>query len=131
MLNFRYTILYVDNVKETIEFYIKAFGFKSSFIHESGEYAELSTGNTKLSFSSKSLMKTLGKNTDTPHPQRPVFEIAFESEDVDKSFEIALQGGAQIIQAPRDEPWGQRTSYVSDPNGYLIEICSPIGTHHS
>lgn len=123
---FRYTILYVDNVKESIDFFVRAFGFEQRFIHEAGDYGELSTGDTRLAFSSTGLMKQLNKNPSAPSPKSPTFEIAFESEDVPKDLARAIDAGAIIVQEAREEPWGQITSYVSDPNGYLIEICSPV-----
>jgi lactoylglutathione lyase len=126
IMHLKYTILYVDNVQETIEFFEKAFEVKRKMIHESGDYGELDTGSTILSFSSRTLMKQLGKSVGTPNPERPVFEIAFETENVRLSFERAKKAGAQVVQEVRDEAWGQTTSYVSDRNGFLIEICSPV-----
>ena len=35
-----------------------------------------------------------------------------------------LEAGAEPVLAPVTEPWGQRTSYVADPDGNLIEIGS-------
>lgn len=32
--------------------------------------------------------------------------------------------GAKSIMEPTTEPWGQRTCYVADPEGNLIEISS-------
>ena len=56
-MKFKYTILYVDDVVETFNFYEKAFGLQKKILHESGEYGELDTGSTTLSFSSLKLMK--------------------------------------------------------------------------
>ena len=81
-----------------------------------------------LSFSSRKLMASLGKNPVVADSARPVFEVAFETADVAASFERAVAAGANVVQRPREESWGQTTSYVSDPDGYLIEICSPILT---
>lgn len=122
----RYTILYVDDVAATLDFYERAFALARAFLHESGDYGELSTGETKLAFSSTSLMNQLGKTPGRPAPEAPVFEIAFETDDVRNAFERAVAAGAKPVQEVRDEPWGQITSYVSDPNGYLVEICSPV-----
>ena len=122
----RYTILYVDDVTATLEFYERAFALSRGFLHDSGEYAELSTGATRLAFSSTGLMRRLGKAPGRPNPAAPVFEIAFETEDVQGAFDRAVAAGATPRQPPRDEPWGQTTSYVGDPNGYLVEICSPV-----
>ena len=125
-MKFRYTILYVENVKESMDFFCRAFGLKTKFLHESQDYGELDTGATSLSFSSVSLMKQLDKNPGQADSQKPVFEIAFETDDVRASLKQALDVGATLVQDVRDQAWGQTTSYVSDPNGYLIEICSPV-----
>lgn len=123
---FRYTILYVENVKATLEFFSQALGLDIGMLHESGDYGELVTGETKLAFSSIELMNSLGKTPAAANPTAPTFEIAFEVEDVATALERARNAGAVIVQEVRDEPWGQTTSYITDPNGYLIEICSPV-----
>jgi uncharacterized glyoxalase superfamily protein PhnB len=125
-MQLRYTILYVENVIETLEFYEKAFALKRAMLHECGDYAELATGTTKLAFSSTNAMELLGKTPNKHDAKKPVFEIAFETDDVNKSLQSALNEGATLIQDIREQPWGQTTSYVADKNGFLIEICSPI-----
>ena len=55
------------------------------------------------------------------------FEIAFyvdTFEEVDQKFEEVVAKGATPILAPETEPWGQRTCYIADPEGNLIEIGS-------
>lgn len=54
-------------------------------------------------------------------------EISFDVPtfaDVDKEYEHAIGMGAKPIMEPTTEPWGQRTCYVADPEGNLIEISS-------
>lgn len=123
---FRYSILYVDDVAASIDFYVRAFALEKAYLHESGDYGELATGTTKLAFSSTALMRQLGKTPGRPDPKAPLFELAFETADVRAALDRAVAAGALLVQEVRDEPWGQTTSYVSDPNGYLIEICSPV-----
>lgn len=123
---FRYTILYVADVAASLDFYERAFGLTRQFLHESGDYGELSTGQTRLAFSSRDLMQRLGKTPGKPDPAAPVFEIAFETEDVRGALQRAISAGAELVQDPREEPWGQTTSYVTDPDGYLVEVCSPV-----
>ncbi|MDH5217695.1 MAG: VOC family protein [Gammaproteobacteria bacterium] len=128
-MKFGYTILYVNNVRDTLEFYEAAFGFKSAMLHESGDYGELDTGsNTKLSFSSLELMAELGKNPIKANPNSPSFEIAFETNDVPTALSQALGAGASLVQEVQDMPWGQTTAYVTDNNGFLIELCTPIAS---
>lgn len=127
-MKFKYTILYVNDVSETLDFYEKAFGFERAMLHESGEYGELCTGSTTLSFSSIKLMKKLEKNPTKPNSQAHSFEIAFETDDVKTALSKALKAGALLVQETKDMPWGQTVAYVTDNNGFLIEICTPVAT---
>lgn len=55
------------------------------------------------------------------------YEIALGVENyaaVDAAFDEVTAKGAQPILAPTTEPWGQRTCYIADPEGNLIEIGS-------
>ena len=55
------------------------------------------------------------------------FELALyvdTFEEVDASFKTAVENGAEPMMAPTTEPWGQRTCYIADPEGNLIEIGS-------
>lgn len=125
-MTFRYSILYVEDVATTLSFYEQAFGFTTAMLHESGDYGELATGNTKLAFSSLQLMQQLGKNPGCADAARPVFEIAFETDDVSAALTRALNAGAALVQSVEEMPWGQTTAYVSDNNGFLIELCSAV-----
>ncbi len=122
-----YTILYVQNVEQTLTFYETAFDLKRKMLHESGDYGELDTGATTLSFSSLELMKNMGKNPRSQRAGNPSFEIAFTTTDVERALKKALAAGAELVQGPQDMPWGQTTAFVNDANGFLVEICTPIG----
>ena len=57
------------------------------------------------------------------------YEIALGVENyaaVDRAFAEVTRKGAQPVMEPTTEPWGQRTCYVADPEGNLIEIGSFI-----
>ncbi len=45
-----------------------------------------------------------------------------EVSHVDAEYARAVAAGATPVYPPTDEPWGQRTCYVADPDGNLIEI---------
>jgi catechol 2,3-dioxygenase-like lactoylglutathione lyase family enzyme len=49
-----------------------------------------------------------------------------EASDVDLLHDTLRGAGAQIRQAPRDEPWGMRSLIVSDPDGNLICFASNL-----
>lgn len=55
------------------------------------------------------------------------YEIALSVDNyaaVDKAYADVLKAGAVSIMEPTTEPWGQRTCYIADPEGNLIEIGS-------
>lgn len=55
------------------------------------------------------------------------YEIALSVENfaaVDAAFGEVVEKGAVPVLEPTTESWGQRTCYVSDPEGNLIEIGS-------
>ncbi len=51
----------------------------------------------------------------------------FETDDVAASYARAVRAGAHEVQPPMDMPWGQTIAYVSDLNGFLVELCTPMG----
>ncbi len=126
-MKFKYSILYVEDVSCTLDFYTAAFGMQKRFLHESGDYGELETGQTTLAFAAIVLMTQMGKSPAKADPANPVFELAFETDDVAAALTQAIEAGAQLVQEPKQQSWGQTIAYVSDPNGFLIEICTPIG----
>lgn len=129
MPHFAYTILYVKDVTATIEFYENAFGFKRKFISPDGEYGELLTGATTLSFAQTELAKTNipeGFTESDPAAKPFAFEIGFTVEDVEAAFQHALNAGATVVSKPKTKPWGQVVSYVRDLNGFLVEICTAM-----
>lgn len=127
-MKFKYTILYVGNVKETLDFYEAAFGMSRKMLHEGGDYGELDTGTTLLAFASRELIARIGKSPSIANPSAPCFEIAFETDDVAAGIARAVSHGAKLVQEATEMPWGQTVGYVSDRNGFLIEICTEIAT---
>lgn len=125
-MNLRYVIIYVPDVPATIDFYANAFGLEPGFLHDSGTYGEMVTGETRLAFSAISLMQSISKAVTTEPPERPAFEIAFETDDVTAALARALAAGATPVQDVMRMEWGQTTAYVRAPEGTLVEICTPV-----
>jgi uncharacterized glyoxalase superfamily protein PhnB len=129
MITYSYTILYVANVEETIDFYIKAFGFTQKLITPEKDYAELETGGTTLAFADYSVAEYNGidivKSDISTTP--PAFEITFVTDDIDTAFTQAIEAGAIVVREPTPKPWGQIVGYVRDINGFLVELCTRVG----
>lgn len=129
MLKFAYTILYVSDVEKSIEFYETAFGFSRKFLAPGNEYGELATGETTLSFASVGLANSNLKQgfAESNLKNKPFgIEIGFTTANVDSAVDAAVKAGAVLIEPAKTKPWGQVVAYVRDPDGFLIEICSPM-----
>jgi catechol 2,3-dioxygenase-like lactoylglutathione lyase family enzyme len=125
-----YTMIYVPNVAASLTFFEDAFGLSRRFLHESGDYGELETGETTLAFASHEL----GKMTfpagfvAASESSKPLgVEIALVTPSVVEAHAKALAAGATELKEPETKPWGQVVSYVRCPDGTLVEICSPVG----
>lgn len=125
-----YTLLYVDDVEKTMQFYAKAFGLEAGFFdQERKQYGEMATGETKLGFVHHDTATSHGFSYDkmSLSKQPSAFEIGFVTKDVQGAFDKAVKNGATSVSKPETKPWGQTVSYVRDCNGFLVEICSPMG----
>ena len=125
-----YMILYVADVASSLRFYERAFGFKQRFLHESGTYGELETGETTLSFAAHELgnVNFPGGYIRASESKAPLgMEIGLVTLDVASAHAHALKEGATELSSPVTKPWGQIVSYVRAPDGCLIELCTPVG----
>ncbi|MBD3344199.1 MAG: VOC family protein, partial [Chitinivibrionales bacterium] len=107
------------------EFYSKAFGLETKFIHESNMYAEMKSGETTLSFANNEMLK-MNLGIDAIHGMKNCFEIAFSTNDVEGAFKKAIENGAKELKKPEQKTWGQTVAYVSDDFGTIVEICTPM-----
>ncbi|MDD2054427.1 VOC family protein [Pseudomonas putida] len=129
-MKFGYTIVYVPDVASSLDFFEQAFGFARRFLHESGTYGELQSGETTLSFAAHELgeMNFSGGHIAAHTSPRPLgMEIGLVTDDVIAAHARALAAGALELTAPTTKPWGQTVSYVRSPDGTLIELCTPMG----
>jgi lactoylglutathione lyase len=128
-MKYAYTILYVQEVSETLAFYEQVFGFVRKFISPEGDYGELITGETTISFASLELgTSNFKKGFEAMRlSQKAVgVELAFTSEDIEADFQKAIAAGAAEFEPLVQKPWGQQVGYLRDINGFLIEVCTPM-----
>jgi uncharacterized glyoxalase superfamily protein PhnB len=127
-----YVILYVNDVAASLSFYEKAFGLKRRFFHEDGgkAYGELETGTARMAFASLALANEhLRQEVVAAGPDKPPLgvEVALVTSNVPELFAQAVNAGACAITKPETKPWGQTVAYVRDNNGFLVELCTPMG----
>jgi lactoylglutathione lyase len=54
------------------------------------------------------------------------FFLCATVDDVHAAYQTLSAKGVAFIQPPTDQPWGQRTAYLADPEGNLWELRQPI-----
>ncbi len=122
-----YVILIVEDLDRALRFYTDVLGLRLG--HRSGDYAQLDTGATRLGLYTRGAMaKTLGMSLKPPSHNAPGFEIGFKVPDVGEAFAELVGRGVSAVMPPTDRPWGQRTAYVRDPDGHLIELAQDINS---
>ncbi|MFQ6602425.1 VOC family protein [Flavobacterium sp. C3NV] len=129
MVKFGYTILYVEDVQNSIAFYENAFGFSRKFVTPENDYGELITGETTISFASKKLAAQNLKDgfIESNSDDKPfAIELGFITDNVGELVQKATSFGAVLIKEPTQKPWGQIVAYVRDLDGFLIEICTEV-----
>ncbi|MBF0171763.1 MAG: VOC family protein [Nitrospinae bacterium] len=55
-----------------------------------------------------------------------VFELYFESDDIDAAWGRASELGAKVQNPLAEAPWGQKSFRLRDPDEYLVEIAEPM-----
>lgn len=120
-----YVILIVEDLDRSVRFYTEVLGLRLK--HRSGPFAQLDTGTTRLAlYTREAMADTLGTELDRAPERAPGFEIGFFVPDVDGAYQQLIDAGARPMTPPGDRPWGQRTAYVRDPDGHLIELVTQL-----
>ena len=119
--------IFVKDLKTMVEFYRDVLGVEIEW-NEKGPHAEFKhEGIRFMMYERKELTGYLGSEVTYPCGVNGTFELAIDLpcfENVDKEFERVVKMGAKPVFSPRNEPWGMRSSFVTDPEGNLIEIGS-------
>ncbi|MEH2077682.1 MAG: VOC family protein [Nostoc sp.] len=126
-MKFGYTVIWVEDVVKTVEFYEKAFGLVRRLLQDKGQsiWTEIETGNTTLAFSSSSEAQKLfpgGFHPNDPTQPPPLIQISFITPDAGSAYMRAIGAGAKV-DAPKTHG-GQTIARVRDPNGVLVSLVS-------
>ena len=121
-----YVVLIVEDVDRSLAFYCGVLGLPLG--HRSGPFAQLDTGVTRVSlYERQAMAATLGRELEVPSPDAPGFELGFKVDNCDAAYDELVAAGAAPAVPPTDRPWGQRTAYVRDPDGHLVELAQDLG----
>ena len=119
--------LFVDDMAAMIRFYRDVMGFAIREPEDTENVYLVKDGVLFLLYGRKDFEKLTGYSYDYVHGLNGHYEIAMKADNfaaVDAVFAEATAKGARPVMPPTTMPWGQRTCYVADPEGNLIEIGS-------
>lgn len=119
--------LMVEDMGKMIRFYRDVLGFEIKEPENTSNVYLVKDGTLFLLYGRKDFEKMTGRKYEYGKGLNGHSEIALYVDtfgEVDRAYENAVANGAMPVLEPTTEPWGQRTCYIADPEGNLIEIGS-------
>ncbi len=119
--------LFVEDMPAMIRFYRDVLGFEIAEGEDAENVYLIKDGTLFMLYERKNFEKMTSKKYEYLKGFNGHFEIALyvdTYEEVDLEYAKAIKNGACPILEPTTEPWGQRTCYMADPEGNLVEIGS-------
>ncbi len=119
--------LFVNDMGKMIRFYRDVLGFEIKEGEDTSNVYLVKDGTLFLLYGRNDFEKMTSRKYEYIKGLNGHFEIALyvdTFEEVDKAYADAISKGAVSVLAPETEPWGQRTCYIADPEGNLVEIGS-------
>ena len=119
--------LFVHDMGNMIRFYRDVLCFEIREAEDTSNVYLVKDGTLFLLYGRNDFEKMTHRRYDYVKGLNGHFELALyvdTFEEVDAAFARAVENGAQPVLPPETESWGQRTCYIADPEGNLIEIGS-------
>ena len=119
--------LFVNDMATMVRFYRDVLGFEIIDGEDAVNVYLIKNGTLFMLYERKNFEKMTNRKYEYLKGLNGHFEIALyvdTFEEVDSEYAKAVEKGAQSVLEPTTEPWGQRTCYIADPEGNLIEIGS-------
>ena len=119
--------LFVNDMATMIRFYRDVLGFEIKEGENAVNVYLIKNGTLFMLYERKNFEKMTNRKYEYLKGLNGHFEIALyvdTFEEVDAEYAKAVEKGAQSVLEPTTELWGQRTCYIADPEGNLIEIGS-------
>ncbi len=119
--------LFVEDMAKMICFYRDVLGFEIKEDEDTSNVYLIKDDTLFLLYGRKDFEKMTSRKYEYIKGLNGHTEIALyvdRFEEVDAEYAKAISKGAISVLEPVTEPWGQRTCYIADPEGNLIEIGS-------
>ena len=111
-----------EDLQKSKKFYVDLLGFQVKY--DSDWYVQLcSPEDSEIEYG---IIQRDHELVPDQYQQKPTgMYITFVVSDVDTTYKKAVEMGLNIIQKPCNEFYGQRRFLTQDPDGCLIDVCSP------
>ena len=119
--------IFVNDMAVMVRFYRDVLGFGIKEEEDTSNVFLDKDGTLFLLYRSTDFEKMTGSSFNYAPGINGHYEIALQARnyaDVDEQFRRVTGAGAVPVMPPTTMPWGQRTCYISDPEGNLVEIGS-------
>lgn len=119
------TVIYVDSVEETLDFYYQAFHLSTAFLDEEGQYGELDIAGSNIAFCAHTKAQSrLKQNYIRSQPKQPALgvELVLQTDDLVKTYQQAVDAGAEPLMEPCALSSGGLIAYVRSIEGTLISL---------
>lgn len=119
--------IFVKDMPKMIQFYRDVLGFEIKESEDTANVYLIKDETLFMLYGRKDFEKMTSRKYDYIKGLNGHFEIALyvdTYDEVDKAFSKIVSNGAVPVLEPATEPWGQRTCYIADPEGNLVEIGS-------
>ena len=119
--------LFVKDMATMIRFYRDVLGFEIKEDENTDNVYLVKDGTLFLLYGRNDFETLTGKRYEylkgiNAHSEMALYVDSFSQ--VDEEYQKAIDNGATSLLEPTTEPWGQRTCFIADPEGNIIEIGS-------
>ena len=116
-----YVVRFVGDLHASIRFYGDVLG--QHLTKHTRHWAQFDCGGLTLGLYDRAAMAVnLGVPEAKLGSSPGAMELAFQVDDCDAAYAAAVAAGARPFKEPRDRPWGERTGYLLDPDGGIVEL---------
>jgi uncharacterized glyoxalase superfamily protein PhnB len=111
-----FPILAVDDVARAVRFYVDNLGFEQV-------YRFPPEGEPDFVFLK---LEPLGIGIGKTHDGNKEMTLSVYTDDVDAAAAAVRAAGAEEVEPPADQEWGERMATFRDPEGYLLQLFAKL-----